>query len=63
MIGNFKIGFEQGRASGQIFGSQISDLKIFQDRIGLDSSLKKCDRIGSEARFEKSRSDRFGART
>ena len=51
MIGNFKIGFEQGRASGQIFGSQISDLKIFQDRIGLDSSLKKCDRIGSEARF------------
>jgi hypothetical protein len=52
----------QGRAAEQIFkiGSDISGLKIFQDRIGSDPSLKKCDRIGSEARFEKSRSDRFG---
>ena len=28
------------------FGSDISGLKIFQDRIGSDPSLKKCERIG-----------------
>ena len=31
------------------------------DRIVSDPSLKKCDRFGSEARFEKSRSDRIGS--